>query len=63
MSPASLFLFVNIVGVIAIQLLTPSISLVSQTETFLQFLLKFLRDKQLRNFCQKAGIAHTCYPV
>lgn len=40
-----LFLFVNIVGVIAIQLLTPSISLVSQTETFLQFLLKFLRDK------------------
>lgn len=53
MSLGILFLFVNIVGVIAIQLLTPSISLVSQTETFLQFLLKFLRDKQLRNFVKR----------
>ena len=45
MSPVSFFLFVNIVRVMDIQLHIPSISLLSQTETFLQFLLKFLRDK------------------
>ena len=45
MSPVSFFLFVNIVRVMDIQLHIPIISLLSQTETFLQFLLKFLRDK------------------
>lgn len=41
MSPVSFFLFVNIVRVMDIQLHIPIISLLSQTETFLQFLLKF----------------------
>ena len=45
MSPVSFFLFVNIVRVMDIQHHIPIISLLSQTETFLQFLLKFLRDK------------------
>ena len=66
MSPVSFFLFVNIVRVMDIQLHIPIISLLSQTETFLQFLLKFLRDKYELcgdEFYQKAGIAHTCYPV
>ena len=43
MSPVSFFLFVNIVRVMDLHI--PIISLLSQTETFLQFLLKFLRDK------------------
>lgn len=45
MSSVSFFLFVNIVRVMDIQLHIPIINLLSQTETFLQFLLKFLRDK------------------
>ena len=45
MSPVSFFLFVNIVRVMDMQLHIPIISLLSQTEKFFQFLLKFLRDK------------------
>ena len=53
MSPVSFFLFVNIVRVMDIQLHIPIISLLSQTETFLQFLLKFLRDKYELKKCRR----------